>query len=221
MKNLIAQVKKQYREDRKKFIQGIEEAKDNKSLIDKWYYNHLLTKGQKQIAEAMGLKDLKDILLKREDKKQQKRMIEDINHIEGINKYERKIDKITLTVIFTKNRTWGVTVKAEAQVDYKDNTREHFTGSVASGCGYDKHSQATANVLNMIPELKKVLYTAKNKKATESNHKLLGYGSGYGILPHFEGGVGIESHRRIFEGLKAKFETIDAGKNCDIHVIKF
>lgn len=66
-----------------------------------------------------------------------------------------------------------------------------------------------------------MLYVAKNKKADQTSREVLGYGSGYGILPYFEGGVGIESHRRIFEGLKAKFETIDAGKNCEIHIIKF
>ena len=41
-----------------------------------------------------------------------------------------------------------------------------------------------------------------------NNHKVLGYGSGYGILPYFEHGVGVSSFYTIFDNLGLKLTEV-------------
>ena len=86
----------------------------------------------------------------------------------------------------------------------------HSTSSI-TGCGYCKESTATAQLLNQNETIMKRLYKAKNKKATAKNNDLLGYGSGYGILPSFEGGVGVSCHVRILE--KLGYKVTQSGNN--------
>jgi hypothetical protein len=70
---------------------------------------------------------------------------------------------------------------------------------VASGCGYDKQSTATAGVLNQHQTILKRLYAARDAEMTGENRAVLGYGSGYGLPPYFEGGVGVSCHVKILE----------------------
>lgn len=100
---------------------------------------------------------------------------------------------VIIKIDWTRSRTWGRTAKAE------DNFGN--VSDVASGCGYDKASTALAGVLNKhLPILKK-MYAEKDKKIGKANHDALGYGSGYGVLPYFEGGVGVSCHVQILRGL--------------------
>jgi len=59
----------------------------------------------------------------------------------------------------------------------------------------------------------KQLYKAKNKPRNlkQSNSDTLGYGSGYGITPSFENGVGINCHVRILE--KLGYKVIQSGND--------
>ena len=43
---------------------------------------------------------------------------------------------------------------------------------------------------------------------TINNHEVLGYGSGYGILPYFESGVGVSSFYKIFDNLGLKLTQV-------------
>ena len=87
----------------------------------------------------------------------------------------------------------------------------------ASGCGYDKESSAVAEALNKNNSFLKVLYTLKENalEAGASDHSktactgvdnrnIIGYGSGYSVLPYFEGGVGVNCYWDILK--KAGFE---------------
>lgn len=47
-----------------------------------------------------------------------------------------------------KNRTWGSTCTASAQVETENGEWHHYTSPVVSGCGYDKRSQALSYVFN-------------------------------------------------------------------------
>lgn len=100
---------------------------------------------------------------------------------------------IIIKVDWTRSRTWGYTAKASDNFGH--------VSDVASGCGYDKASTATAGVLNQILPILKRLYLAKDKEAAKANHEALGYGSGYGVLPYFEGGVGVSCHVDILKRL--------------------
>jgi hypothetical protein len=98
-----------------------------------------------------------------------------------------------------------------------------FEGSSIGGCGYDKRSAATAEALNSDLRIIKLL-AAKKEDAlaagdVRENREVLGYGSGYGIIPHFEGGVGVESHRGIIEGLGLKWQCVTDTKNTDVYAI--
>ena len=50
------------------------------------------------------------------------------------------------------------------------------------------------------------------------NGKLIGYGSGYSAIPNFEGGVGIESFRRIFENCNYNWNDY-SGEKYDMYII--
>lgn len=129
-----------------------------------------------------------------------------LNHqLKGIETLTNAPDKLpndlTLIINFYKSKTWGYCPKGS------DNYG-HETSSI-TGCGYDKESTATADLLNQNEIIMKQLYKAKNKPRNlkRSNSDGLGYGSGYGITPSFEGGVGIDCHVRILRDLGYKVTT--------------
>ena len=70
-------------------------------------------------------------------------------------------------------------------------------------------------VLNEYLPLKELLYNYKEKylfenKLTQVNNRdIFGYGSGYGILPYFEGGVGVSSYYKIFNTIGLEFKQVN------------
>ena len=56
----------------------------------------------------------------------------------------------------------------------------------------------------------------KSKNVNLKNHDVFGYGSGYGVLPSFEDGVGVSCYDRIFNKIGYKFETLSSGKTFDV-----
>ena len=95
------------------------------------------------------------------------------------------------------------------------DTTERIEGRFTGGWGYDKLSSAISEVLNEYLPLKELLYNYKekylfeNKLTQANNHDIFGYGSGYGILPYFEGGVGVSSYYKIFNSIGLEFKQID------------
>lgn len=127
------------------------------------------------------------------------------------------ISQIDLQIEWKKSRTWGANPFAECWGG------GYYTTGRASGCGYDKRSAATAEALNDNPAILKALYTAEEKRLTKRNkptrRNFIGYGSGYGILPAFEGGVGITSHGRIFQNIGFSFKTTADTRTVDAYTI--
>lgn len=113
-----------------------------------------------------------------------------------------EIEEIEIYVNWTKSRTWGYNPTATVYATDTNNVTRKATGS-ASGCGYDKRSTAVSEALNSISGLKKMLCETKNNAMCEndvenavnntSNEKYIAYGAGYGAIPYFEGGCGIDS----------------------------
>jgi hypothetical protein len=126
-----------------------------------------------------------------------------------------QIEKLVITVEWKKSSMWGMNPNAET---YVNGVGRISSGSIG-GCGYDKQSTAVANVLNQIPQFKKLLFAVKDKKVKLKNHEMFGYGSGYGILPSFESGVGVSCYDKIFNKIGYKFETISSGKAIDVYQI--
>lgn len=120
---------------------------------------------------------------------------------------------VSISVEWKRNRTWGYNPTATVTI-HAGNRWEQYTGT-ASGCGYDKRTAAIGSALNQSASIKKMLYTVKEnglKNPPETgrfngvgfedpttNNSLIHYGAGYGVLPYFEGGVGMNSFRGIFE----------------------
>ena len=120
----------------------------------------------------------------REAKKRADRYRERLTAAEGANTLCGGV----LLIRWVRNSTWGLNPHAELCFD-----GEMFTGR-ASGCGYDKASAAMADALNACPAIMRALYEREDKRPERvTRREWIGYGSGYGVLPAFEGGVGVRT----------------------------
>lgn len=126
-----------------------------------------------------------------------------------------EVKNISISVEWKRSSYWGWNPTATATITTA-HTREQYTAS-ASGCGYDKLTAAAGEALNHSASIKKMLYTAKEKalqnnyvpfNKCESNREFINYGAGYGVLPYFEGGVGMSSFYGVFE---------KCGYKCKVH----
>lgn len=108
-----------------------------------------------------------------------------------------KPDSFVIWVDWKKSRTWGANPHTELIVN-----GDTYRGK-ATGCGYDKESAAIAEVLNLCPGTLKILYEVKDAAlagdANISNENAIGYGAGYGALPYYKGGVGVNTIVAILE----------------------
>ena len=193
-------VKKENNKQLKKALVDLRKAKKSE-LINSWYYNEKLTARQ---IEKLNDKELtttkaKEIIKNKIIKEYDKRINKALTKIETIQKANEDITIINVSINWVKSPTWGYNPHATITTSNGD-----ITEGRASGCGYDKESAAIADALNQNDDILKLLYIYKNKKMTlknTNNHDILGYGSGYGVLPYFEGGVGASSLMNIFRKL--------------------
>jgi len=176
-----------------------------------WRLLDLLTKGQK--AKQFSLEQLKEVLKQRLNKHLEKSLNQELKNLEFSDL--PKIETLTINVEWKKSNMWGMNPTAEA---YINGVGQVSSGSIG-GCGYDKQSTAVARVLNQVPQFLKLMYELKNKNVEIKNHELFGYGSGYYVLPSFEGGVGVSCYPKIFEKIGYKFETVASGKTFDVYKI--
>lgn len=195
MEKLTKQVNKENKKELKKAISDLNKAK-KEDFTNLWYYSEKLTKRQK---EKLTKSEQKEIIKNEIIKDYEKRLIKNLKRIETIKNANNNIESITINVNWVKNPSWGYNPHATIYTNNGD-----ITEGKASGCGYDKESASIAEALNKNNDILKLLYIAKNKKMTlknTNNHDILGYGSGYGVLPYFEGGVGVSSLLNIFRKL--------------------
>lgn len=103
--------------------------------------------------------------------------------------------EVYIRITYTKSRTWGSNPRAE--VETTDETTITRTYGTATGAGYDKTSAAVADALNGNPGIMRALYEAEEQRLADGSKKsrrdCIGYGSGYNVLPYFEGGVGMSA----------------------------
>ena len=137
-----------------------------------------------------------------------------------------------ISVEWKRSATWGHNPTATAYIRTSDKGRETYTGH-ASGCGYDKGSAAVAEALNQSDSVLKIIYTAAENALEEGKRPLvkgyalgcaswrdiLGYGSGYGAFPYFEGGVGVSCFWHILELCGFWTRSNESGKYNDYYFI--
>jgi len=207
VKNLIEAVRNESRNRLAEFTSTI----NGLDSFNHWQYEDLLPKG-KNISH-WDVESQRAYYIKRKEAQLNKALEREISHILTIEKAP-DLTEASISMEWKKNRTWGANPTAELWA-----TDGYFkTGSIG-GCGYDKGSTAVAQALNQSNSVLKLLYALKNETPTAKNHDLFGYGSGYGILPRIEGGVGVSCYPRIFEKLGYKFETVASGRSFDAYKI--
>lgn len=198
-------------------IQQLAEIQTTGEILDKWYFTNLLPIGKK--CKGWEVEKLKTYLINRIHIKYDSDITKFENTLRSVFNATKKISEITIAVEWAKNRTWGLCPQATARVCYVDNTCDTFTSSRVTGCGYDKESTAVAQSLNQCSELLNLLYAIKDQRPTEKNHNIFGYGSGYGLLPSFEGGVGVNCYDPIFQKIGYSFAGVSHGKTFDVYKV--
>lgn len=176
-----------------------------------WRLSDLLTAGQKK--KLFSLVELKEVLKSRNKKAQEKKNLKDLERLNFANLED--IETLTINVEWKRSQMWGMNPTAYAYI----NGVGHVSSGSIGGCGYDKKCTVVARVLNQVPQLIKKLYELKENNVDVKNHDLFGYGSGYGVLPSFEGGVGVSCYDKIFESIGYEFKTISNGKTFDVYQI--
>lgn len=219
MKNLINAIREQELTRLEEFKAGINKIKTIAEL-NTWFYRDLLPKGKKM--ESIGtIKEIKAYLIKRKELAIYKRVEIDANRVKSVFEADLLVS-VKITIEWTKSRTWGANPHGDAIVVTKGkdgiDSKRFETGGV-TGCGFDKESTAVAKLLNQINAVLKPLYKLKDKNIDKGSRELFGYGSGYGILPSIEGGVGVSCYPKIFDSIGYKFESIAHGKGFDVYQI--
>lgn len=172
-----------------------------------------------------------ELTIKRANKQRDKYTAEKLEKLERAAAAPDLVN-VTISVEWKRSATWGYNPTATVTV-YAGNQWKQYTAS-ASGCGYDKRTAAVGAALNQSDSIKKMLYSAKEKalnnppevgrycggnyfEESTSNNSLIHYGAGYGVLPYFEGGVGINSFRGVFEACGYKCTADHGTKYTDFY----
>lgn len=164
-----------------------------------------------------------ELATKRALKDNEKTLAKDLERLLKAESAE-DVESVYISIEWKKNSTWGYNPTATATIETKKH-REQYTAS-ASGCGYDKLTAAIGSALNQSASIKKMLYTAKENALAknypdftqcESNKNFINYGAGYGVLPYFEGGVGMSSFYGVFEKCGFKCKVHDETKTTDFY----
>ena len=214
MENLIKAITTENQKEFNTTIERVIEIIKNKDF-NNWYLGEYLTDLRIKQLKNNELSEEKaiDIIIKKATKKYAENLQKKIDKINDISEAEN-FKNATLTVEWTKSKMWG----NNPQCELIGNNRRYVSSRIG-GCGYDKESTATSEALNQFKSILNLMYMLKNDNIDKNNHELFGYGSGYGILPYFEGGVGISTMYDICKSIGLEFKTVSSGKTFDVYEI--
>jgi hypothetical protein len=146
------------------------------------------------------------------EKQNEKERLEDIRIME-LQKNQKPVKEITITIEWKKSRTWGMNPHAEGRVEYINGKFEIFEAS-ASGCGYDKESTVIANIFNKC--LKYRLWEIEDNKFIPLIERPYGvYLDNESV--YFSGAIGTNCYYHIAEYIGGKFEMVASGKTFDVY----
>jgi hypothetical protein len=223
MKNLIFKINRESKKELKKALLFNSEYNTKESFLNLAYYRNLFTKSELSKIDNVTFADFKRSLKSKITAREEKRRTEKVLEVLAVQNKTFKILEIKIQTEWKKSPTWGANPSTEIWVSfvnakgYRDT--EYFKSGAVTGCGFDKLSTSISNALNQSDVLKANLYAVANKAKNQklTNAQIFGYGSGYGILPYFEGGCGVSTYRDIFNAIGLKFESVASGKTFDIH----
>ena len=210
MENLVKAIIEEYKVEVERITNEIKDK--NSSVVDRYLTD--LRINQLKSGEITRDKAI-EIAIKKLEKDYGKKLqseIEKINSIENAKDFE----SCTITVVWKKSRMWGSNPTASLS-----KNGNYIQGESIGGCGYDKESVAIAQVLNQYYPFMKLLYTKKNENENidKNNHEIFGYGSGYGLLPYFEGGVGVSCLYRICESVGLVLREVASTNTATVYEI--
>jgi hypothetical protein len=135
--------------------------------------------------------------------------------LEKLTKIEQAedIEQIRISVEWKNSRAWGSNPHVELSAFSANSC--YTAKATASGCGYDKESQAIAEALNAIDGVRKLLI---EKLDYINERKPYGINQ-YGIIPAFSGGVGTNCFTSFFKDIGWKVTEMH-GKTYDSYVIE-
>lgn len=215
-KNLFKAIKAERAKWLQEFIAGVNEETSIEKLTAPYSsYSELIPASRK--GYKWELEELREYLIARKIKTNDKEIEKKLAHLQTVENAGDLVS-IVVSIEWKKSRMWGSNPTAEARVNDTKDYHNYNSGSIG-GCGYDKQSTAVADVVNQSNAFLKAMYLMKEKHPKTDNRTLFGYGSGYGILPRLEGGVGVSCYPKIFETIGYNFETTAWGKTFDVYTI--
>ena len=203
MNNLLNSIRLQGKKELEKVVKNIEAR--NMNTIN--FYITDLRKQQLKDGK-ITLEKVQQIAIKKATKEIEKQTTKKMDQVKYIDSTIENMEDINI-IVQHKKTNLGHQYKATLATDTL-----RIDGKYTGGWGYDKLSTAIAEVLNQYNPLIKLMYNYIDDKMFEegsltmNNHKVLGYGSGYGILPYFESGVGVNSFYKIFDNLGLKLTEV-------------
>ena len=203
MNNLLNSLSLEGKKELEKVVKNIEEG--NMNTIN--FYITDLRKQQLKDGK-ITLEKVQQIAIKKASKEIKKQTTKKMNQVKNIYATIENMEDINI-IVQHKKTNLGYQYKAILATE-----KTRIEGKYTGGWGYDKLSSALAEVLNQYQPLTKLMYNYIDDKMWEegtltiNNHKVLGYGSGYRILPYFESGVGVSAFYRIFDNLGLKLTQV-------------
>ena len=203
MNNLLNSIRLEGKKELEKVVKSIEAG--NMNTIN--FYITNLRKQQLKDGK-ITLEKVQQIAIKKASKEIEKQTAKKIEKVKQIDSTIENMEDINI-IVQTKKTNLGYQYKAILATDTL-----RIEGKYTGGWGYDKLSTAISEVLNQYKPLIKLMYDYIDDKMFEegsltiNNHKVLGYGSGYRILPYFEYGVGVSSFYKIFDNLGLKLTQV-------------
>jgi hypothetical protein len=219
IKNALSVEYKGFSDGQKTKLNEINTQEDLNNFL-KWGYN-------KRNQYKGTLEEQKKKAFSLIDSKYMKEFQKKNKYIESVEESKDFNGEFIITLEWNKSKMWGSNPRAF--------TNYGFNGSSIGGCGYDKTSTATAQALNdYLPILKLLFAKEEERLNTENKTQLsqedkerylirrafIGYGSGYGSLPHFEGGVGVSCHLDILKRLGLYAREITSTNNTNVYLIR-
>ena len=164
-----------------------------------------------------------------EARKQERKDKKSMTEIEAM-KNQKPVDRVTITIEWSKSRIWGSNPRATANVAYKDGSFGNVGPFTCSGSGYDKESTVIAAVFNAVLLYKLFLSISGEAPYGVSYHggeapketyeDKQGVKHSYYCIPYYNGAIGTNCYYRIAEFIGGTFTHVASGKMFDVYEYK-
>ena len=213
MKELKQAIKE---EAEKEIIKGIESVTKNLNKCLSWHGKQY--QGDEETQKQKLLR-----FIKRRVRATEAERLAKVEAVEASNDFG---GELIITLEWKKSYMWGMNPRA--------STNYGFQGSSIGGCGYCKTSTATAEALNSHAPILKALYLKECERLRElkkstmskedqekylSRRSFVGYGTGYGVMPYFEGGVGVSSHESTCKKIGLNMRSISDTPHVNVYIV--